>query len=194
MEKDMLKLRKKIKSRKPNFLRQDSHKQKEVKKNWRKPKGIQSKMRLHKKGYRKSVAIGYGSPRKVYGLHSSGLKQTLIDSVKELDKINKEVEGIIISRTVGLKKKIVIVKKAKEKGIKILNIKNPDNFIKQTEERFAKKKEVKKVKQEEKAKKKKETEEKAKEKEEKLAEKVSEEEKKEQDKKEQDKVLTKREN
>ena len=66
-EENLLQLRKRIKAKKPNFVRQDSHKQKEVKKKWRKPKGMQSKMRLKKKGYRKSVSIGYGSPKKVNG-------------------------------------------------------------------------------------------------------------------------------
>ena len=53
-KKDLLEFRKKIKAKKPNFIRQDAHKKGEIKKKWRRPKGLQSKMRLHKRGYRKS--------------------------------------------------------------------------------------------------------------------------------------------
>ena len=43
--KKLLELRKKIKGKKPNFIRQDAHKHKRLARKWRKPKGIQSKMR-----------------------------------------------------------------------------------------------------------------------------------------------------
>ena len=40
---DLLKLRKRIKKKKPRFVRQDSHKKPKLKKKWKKPKGLQSK-------------------------------------------------------------------------------------------------------------------------------------------------------
>jgi large subunit ribosomal protein L32e len=190
-EEKLIQLRKKIKAKKPNFVRQDSHKQAEVKKNWRKPKGLQSKMRLRKKGYRKSVAVGYGSPKKVYGLHPKGLQSIIIKSIKEIENIDPKTQGIIISKTLGQKKKVELIKKAKEKAITILNVKDADKFLKQVEDKLKTKQEEKRAKEAEKAKKKKESEKKGEEKE-KLDEKLSEDEKKEKEKEEKEKVLTKK--
>ena len=83
-----------------------------------------------------------------------------------------------------------IVKKAVEDKITILNLKDPEAFLKQKQEELQKKKEEKQKKLEEKSKKQKEKEKKAKEaKKEDLAEKLTEEEKKDEEKKEKDKVL-----
>ena len=188
----LLELRKKIKSKKPEFNRHDSHKRKRLKKNWRKPRGLQSKMRLSLRGYAKAVTKGYGSPSEVYGLDKSGLKIVRINSVQELEKLNPKQEGALISTNLGLKKRIIIVKKAKEKGITILNIKNADKWLKEVEEKFVRKKEEKKKKKETKQEKKKELEKKSKEEKEKLIEKLTEEEKKQKEKEEKDKVLIKK--
>lgn len=194
MEKhQLLKLRKQLKAKKPAFIRQDAHKKPEIKKSWRRPKGLHSKMRLHLRGYRESPSPGYGSPKQVKYLHPTGLRSVLINSLKELATIDPSYQGIIIAKSVGLKKKIDLAKKLKEKGITVLNIKDIDKFLKQAEQALKKRKEKKGKKEEEKTKKKEEIEKKAKEKKEKkLATKLSEEEKREAEKKEKDKVLMKK--
>jgi len=188
-----LDLREQIKNKKPTFLRQCAHKRGRLANKWRRPKGLHSKMRKKLKGYRKSPSPGYGSPNEVKGVHPSGLKQILVNSIKDLEKIESD-SGIILSSKIGLRKKIELVKEAIEKKIKILNIKDPNLFLKSTEEKIKKKKEAKEAKTKEKEKKKKEKEKKVAEKKEKeLAEKLTEEEKKEKEKKEQDKLLIKKE-
>lgn len=186
--KELLELRKQIKRKKPDFVRQDAHK-KRLKKRWVKPRGLHSKVRLRKAGHPKKVSSGYGGPKEVRGLSKEGLKMVLVHNENELGSVEKEKECIIISSEVGLKNKISLLKKAKEKGIKVLNL-DVDKYLKQKEEEIKKKLEKKKVKEEKKKKKKEEKKEK---KEEKLEEKLSEEEKKEVEKKEKDRLLTKRE-
>ena len=190
MNKNLLELRKRIKSKKPYFVSQDINKRKRIRERWRKPRGWQSKMRLQRKGHRKCVKPGYGSPKDVYGLHSSGLEMLRINSEKELKDINPKTQGIIVAGAVGLKKRIELIKKAKEAGITILNIKNADLFLKNIEEERRKKKEekAKEGEKKEKAEKKKKA---SKKKEQ--APKKSEEERKEEEKKEKDKILTKKE-
>ncbi|MBW2979982.1 50S ribosomal protein L32e [Candidatus Woesearchaeota archaeon] len=192
--KSLLGKRRHIKKRKPEFILQDYGKKPRLKRKWRKPKGIDSKIRLGLRGYRKIVTKGYGSPKLVKGLHKSGLKPVLVISIKDIDSVNKEKEGIIIKGSIGLRKKVELVKKAKEKGIRILNLKDPDKFLKAVSESMEKKKQEKKKLAEKKEKKAKEVKEKAKPKEEKeeLADKISDEEKKEAEKKERDKLLTQR--
>lgn len=162
--KEKLELRKSIKKRKPNFIRQDAHKKREISQKWRRPKGIHSKIRLNKKGKRKSVRTGYGSPNDVKGLHHSGLKMVTISNPGALETVDPKNEGVVISGNVGIKKKIDIVKKTIEKKIHILNLKAPQEFLKKIEGKFAKQKEEKKKTAAEKESKKKELEKKAEEK------------------------------
>jgi len=197
--KKLLELRKKTKRKKPVFVRQDTHKKKKLGFKWRKPRGLHSKMRRGLKGYRRGISKGYKSPSLVKGIHPSGLRIIIISSIKELDKIKKEGEGIIIKKQVGLKKRVEIVKKAIESSIKILNIKEPSGFLSAIEEKLKKKKEKKEKKLDSKEKKKKEKEKKAeekkKEKKEKKEEVKTEDEKKEDEKekkKEMDKLLTRK--
>jgi large subunit ribosomal protein L32e len=195
--KELLALKKKMNQKRPAFIRQDSHKKAEIGPKWRKPRGMHSKIRLKKKGYRKMPNAGYRSPNVVRGMHMSGLTQVLITSLKDLENVSKESQGAIISSSFGIKKRIEALKLAKEKGITVLNIKNPDAYLKEAEENMKKKKEDKKSKAEKKQKKKKA--EKPKEKKEAeeetkddLKAMVSEEEKKIKEKKEKDKALIKK--
>ncbi len=192
--KDMLALRKRVKKKKPKFIRQDAHKKARLKKKWRRARGIHSKIRLKKRSYRKNTRKGYGSPKKVYGFNPKGLKEVIVKSLGDLRDISKE-EGIIISAKIGLRKKIALLKKAKESGIVVLNVKDIDRFLKDAEEKLKTRKKEKEEKKKKKAAKKKEKEKKVEEKkkEEKLSEKLTEEEKKEKEKEEKDKVLTRKE-
>ena len=193
MDEKLLKQRKATKAKKPEFTRQDSHKKARINSAWRRPKGIQSKMRLGKAGYKKRLKIGYGSPKAVKGLSAEGLVPVRVESLADL-KVIVEGQGALISSSVGQKKRAEIAKRANDLGIKILNIKDVSKYIKEVSKRMQEKKEKKQKAMKDKEKKREEKEKKAKEKkEEDLAEKLTDEEKKEQEKKERDKVLTKKE-
>jgi len=192
--KELLELRKRIKSKKPEFIRQDSHKKKRVKRSWRSSKGLHSKMRLKLKGYRRSVEIGWGSPRQVRGLSPEGLEKIAVSNINDLKKIDAKKQGALISGNVGLKKKLEIIKEAEKLKIKILNIKDPEKYLKYAEEFLRKKKEEKLEKEKQKEKKKTEKKKETKKEEKTIEEKVevTDEEKKKQEKEEKDKVLTKK--
>ena len=176
--KELLELRSQIKSRKPNFIRQDSHKQKKLGRKWRRPKGLHSKVRLKLKGRAKKVSKGYRSPKKVRHIHKSGLQQCIIRTMRDVEGLDAKKNCLVISSSLGNKKKIVILKKAKDLGFNILNVNNPDDYIKKVEDKIRSRKEKKKGKD----KVKKEV--KIKKKDEKLADKINAEEKKEIEKKE----------
>lgn len=171
----LLALREKIKSKKPEFIRQESERAK-ISEVWRKPKGIHSKMRHHIRGKRKMPSPGYGSPVEVKGLHSSGLIPIIVYNTSQIPS-SKEY-GIIIGSTVGMKKKAGIIEKAGQLGIRVLNI-DVDVYMKKFGELVASKK--KKSEQIQKEKSPKKTEEK---KEEKKS--------KEEEKAEMDRILTKK--
>ncbi len=119
----LLKLRKKLKSKKPEFLRHLWWKKPKFKNDpkWRKPKGLDNKMRLKLKGYPPVVEVGYRSPRKVRGLHPSGRVPVVVHSVKELEELDPDKHIIYIGSSVGLKKRVEIMRIAFEKGFKVAN-------------------------------------------------------------------------
>lgn len=183
----LLELRNNIKNRKPEFIRQDNPKRKKLNDKWRKPKGIHSKIRHHFKGRRKMPSPGYKSPADVRGLHSTGLKIVIVSSIGGIENIIKESEGAVISKAVGMKKKIEILKKAKELNVKILNI-NADEHIKKIEDFINSKTKSKPALQKKDEKMQTESKERVP-KDKKPGEKLSGDQKKEADKREKDKVL-----
>ena len=118
---DNLKLRLKIKRKKPVFIRKRGKIFVRLGLKWRSPKGGHSKLRRHKKEAGNLPRAGYGSPKAVKGLHPSGFEELLVFNLKDLEKINPEKQACRISATVGKKKRLEIMKKAEELKIKVLN-------------------------------------------------------------------------
>ncbi len=117
----LLNIRKAQKSRKPNFIRQESWRYKRVKPNWRRPRGIDSKMRSERKGWPASVKVGYRSPKSVRGFHPSGFEELMVYNEYDLDFINPSNQVVRIGHTVGGKKRVIIVQRAKELGVYVVN-------------------------------------------------------------------------
>jgi large subunit ribosomal protein L32e len=211
--KELLQKRRQLKKKKPEFMKQDTHKKGRLSKSWRKPRGSDSKMRVSRKGYRRIVKVGWGSPSAVKGLDRSGLLPMVINNLTDIQTADPKKHVLVIAGDVGTKKKLVIIEQALSKNLQIANYKEPEKFVAETKQRLEKKKtEKEKVKQEREKKKeaaKKEAEKKKKEEKEKeekeKAEKAgkgktekkaktepseqTEEEKKAEEKKEQDKLL-----
>jgi large subunit ribosomal protein L32e len=78
---------------------------------WRRQKGRHGKMREETRGSDKTVSIGYGK-----------LDRTSIKLIRNFSDL-KNAKEALISGKVGGKKRAEIEKKAKELGIKILNLK-----------------------------------------------------------------------
>lgn len=148
MEK-LLAVRKKLKDKKPNFLRQDGHKVKKLERKWRQPKGMHSKLRKKRKSRMPHPSTGYSSPKAVRGLHRLGLKERYVLSVKDMEGMDKATEGVLVGR-VGIKNKVEILKKALEHKLTVLNAKDPQAFISKVEEELKKNKGEKKKKEEKK--------------------------------------------
>jgi len=107
--------------KKPKFLRQGTTYLKKIKKVWRRPRGTHTKLKVREKSKGFMPNPGYGAPRELRYLHPSGLREILIQNLKDLEKINKEKEAIMIAHTIGERKRKIIVDKANELKIKILN-------------------------------------------------------------------------
>lgn len=109
------------KRKKPKFRRQESWRYKRVKENWRRPRGLDSKMRKRVKGWPPSPNKGYRSPREGRGLHPSGLREVRVMSVKDLETLDPGSDAVRIGHRVGDRKRIGIINMAREMGIRVLN-------------------------------------------------------------------------
>ena len=96
---------------------------------WRKPTGRDNKMREKRKGYPVVVSIGYGTDKNKKGKIKERIP-VKINNIQELENLNKNQIGIV--GKIGKKKKIELVRKAKELKIELQNI-NIDSFLKKLE-------------------------------------------------------------
>jgi len=126
-----LALRQRMKRKKPRFRRQESWRYKRVSQIWRRPDGVDSKMRVKAKGWPQSAEVGYRGPRAARYLHPSGYPEVLVRNVDDLDKVNPKTYVVRIAHTVGAKRRVEISARAREKGIRVLN---PREEEKPTEE------------------------------------------------------------
>ena len=141
--------RKKIKAKKPTFSAQDSHKLKRIKPRWRRPKGLQSKMRLKHTGYHSHISHGWRSPVSVRGQTTDGLFPIIVHKTTDLTVIDKKTQAVIIASSVSSKNKIMIYEKAKEHGLLVLNRKI-DKLPAKIEEIKKQKEKIKKEREEKK--------------------------------------------
>lgn len=121
INRELLAVRKKVAGRRPRFVRQESWRYDRLAENWRKPKGKDNKMRKQKSGMPAIVKIGYRGPKVVRGLHPSGYTDNIIHNLIELAELDPKTDAARIAHTVGKRKRMEIIAKANQLGIKVLN-------------------------------------------------------------------------
>ena len=116
-----LKARERAKRKEPTFRRQESWRYKRVSEVWRKPRGVDSKMRKRVKGWPQSANIGYRGPKETRGFHPSGYEEVIVRNADDVYNVNPQARAIRIAHTVGMKKRVEISARARERGIRVLN-------------------------------------------------------------------------
>src|SRR3989338_746596 len=135
-----LEYRKQLKAKKPRFATQDSHKHKEISARWRRPKGMHSKMRLHKKSKPRGIDKGFRSPREVRHLDPSGLEKVMVDTADDLSNLKQDEQIVEIRSGVGSRKRIELLTIIMKQGLKITNIKDAQKAIEALKAKKEKKK------------------------------------------------------
>ena len=91
--------------------------------NWRKPKGIDNRVRRRFKGQYLMPSIGYGSNKRTRHMLPDGFKKFLVHNVRELEVLmmQNRVYCAEIAHNVSSKTRKVIVERAKQLAIKLTN-------------------------------------------------------------------------
>lgn len=118
---ELLAARKKVSSKRPKFIRQESWRYDRLAENWRKPKGKDNKMRKQKAGVPAIVKVGYRGPKVARGLHPSGYTDNIVHNVGDLADLDPKKDAVRMGHTVGTRKRKEIVAQATKMGLKILN-------------------------------------------------------------------------
>ncbi len=125
-----LRLRRRIKKSKPEFARPESWRYVRLKESWRRPRGLDHKMRRAIKGWPPNACVGYRGPKVTRGLHSSGYREIIVHNVDDLGGIDPRLQVIRLAHTVGQRKRAKILAEARKKKIVVLNIKEIKEVIK----------------------------------------------------------------
>jgi len=129
-----LKARKRAKNKKPDFARSESWRYVKLKESWRRPRGLDHKMRRKIKGWPPTVSVGYKGPKTARGLHPSGYKEVLVYNANDISNIDPKTEAARIAHTVGKRKRVQIIAEAKKQEVFILNFKPAQELVEKEEE------------------------------------------------------------
>lgn len=123
LTKKALQTRKRAKHKKPEFARSESWRYAKLSSSWRRPRGLDHKMRRKIKGWPPTVSTGYKGPRIARGLHPSGYREILVHNAQEIKALDPKTQAARIAHTVGRKKRGQIISEARRKKIVVLNAK-----------------------------------------------------------------------
>ncbi|XP_031638836.1 60S ribosomal protein L32 [Contarinia nasturtii] len=112
-----------VKKRTKKFIRHQSDRYAKLSPKWRKPKGIDNRVRRRFKGQYLMPNIGYGSNKSTRHMLPNGFKKFLVHNVRELEVLmmQNRVYSAEIAHNVSSKKRKDIVERAKQLSIRLTN-------------------------------------------------------------------------
>jgi large subunit ribosomal protein L32e len=119
--KELVAQRAQVSETRPRFIRQESWRYVRIHPEWRKPKGVDNKVRRQDKGWPSLVRVGYRGPADARGLHPSGHYESIVHRPADLEGLVPGRDVARIGRTVGAKKRNMILERATELGIRVVN-------------------------------------------------------------------------
>merc|ERR1711981_347647 len=112
-----------VKKRTKKFTRHQSDRYDKVKRNWRKPKGIDNRVRRKFKGMYLMSNIGYGSAKTTKHMLPIGFRKVLVHNIKELEVLMMQNKKFFaeIAHGVSAKNRKTLVERAQQLCIRVTN-------------------------------------------------------------------------
>ena len=90
---------------------------------WRKPKGIDGRVRRRFKGAIPMPSVGYGSDKQTRNIHPHGFKSVVVNNVKELEMLmmHNRTYAATIAHSVSSRARKEIVQRAEQLAIRVSN-------------------------------------------------------------------------
>jgi len=112
-----------VKKRTKKFTRHQSDRYDKVKRNWRKPKGIDNRVRRKFKGMYLMPNIGYGSAKETRHMLPTGFRKVLVHNIKELEVLMMQNKKFCaeIAHGVSSKNRKLLVERAQQLCIRVTN-------------------------------------------------------------------------
>jgi len=121
LQRKALRTRARARNKKPAFLRPESWRDAKFSESWRRPRGLDNKVRQKVKGWPASPSTGYKGPKIARGLHPSGYREVIVYNAEDVVAVDPNTQAIRIAHTVGKRKRALIIAEAEKLQIKILN-------------------------------------------------------------------------
>mmetsp|Transcript_19762 Transcript_19762/g.32780 ORF Transcript_19762/g.32780 Transcript_19762/m.32780 type:complete len:137 (-) Transcript_19762:49-459(-) len=90
---------------------------------WRKPKGIDGRVRRRFKGALPMPSIGYGSDKRTRNVHPNGFKQVVINNVGELEMLmmHNRTYAATVAHNVSARVRRAIIERAEQLAVRVTN-------------------------------------------------------------------------
>jgi large subunit ribosomal protein L32e len=112
-----------VKKRTKKFTRHQSDRYHKLSRNWRKPRGIDNRVRRKFKGMYLMPNIGYGSSKTTRHMLPTGFRKVLVHNVKELEVLMMQNKKFCaeIAHGVSAKNRKTLVERAQQLCIRVTN-------------------------------------------------------------------------
>merc|ERR1712018_911365 len=112
-----------VKKRSKKFTRHQIDRYKKLTRNWRKPKGIDNRVRRRFKGMYVMPSIGFGSAKTTKHMLPTGFRKVLVHNMKELEVLMMQNKKFCaeIAHGVSAKNRKALVERAQQLCIRVTN-------------------------------------------------------------------------
>lgn len=112
-----------VKKRSKKFTRHQSDLFNRVKPSWRKPKGIDGRVRRRFKGAIPMPSIGYGSNKETRNIHPNGFKSVVVHNTADLEMLmmHNRTYAATVGKNVSSRTRREIVERAEQLAIRVTN-------------------------------------------------------------------------
>ena len=120
-----IRVKRKIVKRSKHFTRPYFERFQRIGSSWRRPRGIDNPIRRRYRGMARMAKIGFGNDKKTRHQLPNGFKKFLVKNLEDMDVLlmNNRKFCAEIAANLSARKKALIIKKAQEMNVKIINAK-----------------------------------------------------------------------